>query len=377
MTYHLEESVRQLLDWGLVDEAAIVSGDLAVSSAARRNLNLRVERRHGASYLIKQLTAGPAEGAESLAREALFYAFCAAEPTVGPVAACMPRLHAVFDSGKVLALELIEDARTLWQEYGDRDPRHLPLAAPLALGWALGTLHSTFRGSGLATDPQLGSLREDCPPCFDLHRPHPGILRDASRARLELCRAVQRDPQLSAGLAAARSAWQCETLIHGDVRPDNVLFSASGDQTAVWLVDWEFVQRGDPAWDLGCALHDHLLFWVRSMSPAPGLDSAQRAASARYPLGPLQVAMRALWTGYLTTASVSDREAAALLERAAQFCGARLLHTAWERARSLEHQSTLGVLVLQLSANLLADPGRALHELCGFDVALGAFGGRS
>lgn len=377
MTDHLEESVRQLLDWGLVDEAAIIGGDLTVSSAARRNLNLRVERRHGASYLIKLLTVSAAGSAESLAREARFYTFCAEEPQAAAVTGFMPRLHASLDSGSVLVLELLRDARTQWQEYGDHDPRGLRLAAPLALGWALGTLHSTFRGSGLANDPRLGRLEHDCPSCFDLHRPLPGILLDASPAQLELCRAVQRDATLSSGLAAARAAWRCETLIHGDIRPDNVLFAPTGDQPAIWLVDWEFVQRGDPAWDLGCALHDHLMFWVRSMSLLPGLDSGQRAASARYPLGPLQAAMQALWTGYLATASLAGWEAAALLARAAHFCGARLLQTAWEKARYLEHQSVLGVLVLQISANLLADPGRALRDLCGFDLPVGAFGGPS
>lgn len=375
MTHPFEDTIRRLLDWELVDEAAILAGDLKVSSAARRNLNLRLERRQGPSYLIKQRTEEAVGAPDPLAREAAFYAYCAERPETAAVAGFLPRMHACLDSGSVLVLELLKDARTLWQEYGEQDPHQLRLAAPLALGRALGTLHSTFRGSDLTTDPRLAGLGRDCPPCFNLHRPHPGILQDASQAQLEVCRAVQQDAKLSAGLAKARAGWRCETLVHGDIRPDNVLFATKGSHPAVWLVDWEFVQQGDPAWDVGCVLHDHLVLWVRSMPLMPGLDAGLRADSATYPLGPLQAAMGALWTGYLATASVTDREAAELLDRAALFCGARLVHTAWEKARGLEQQSVLGVLVLQLGANLLADPGRAAVDLCGFEPPQGASGG--
>jgi hypothetical protein len=367
LTYSLEDSVRRLLEWELIDEVAIVDGDLTVSSAARRNLNLRVERRLGDSSLIKQVTTGAADAADSLIREAGFYAFCAEERAAAAVASSMPRLRGTLDSGRVLVLELLENARTLWQEYGERDPHELPLTAPLALGWALGALHSTFRESILATDPRLGRLARDCPPCFDLHRPHPGILRDASPARLELCRSVQREASLRDGLAAARSAWCCETVIHGDVRPDNVLVTRRSGAPAIWLVDWEFVQHGDPAWDVGCALHDHLMFWVRSMSLDPHLDAAERVATARCPLPALHVAMRALWTGYLATGAGGDPGVEAVLARAVRFSGVRLLQTAWEKARQLDHQSATGVLVLQLAANLLADPERAVSDLYGFE----------
>ena len=70
--------------------------------------------------------------------------------------------------------------------------------------------------------------------------------------------------------------WRDETLIHGDIKSDNILVGPPRDrheaqEDTVWFVDWEFVQIGDPAWDLASALHDFMIFWTSSMPLEPDL----------------------------------------------------------------------------------------------------------
>ena len=48
--------------------------------------------------------------------------------------------------------------------------------------------------------------------------------------------------------------WRFATcLTHGDLGPEHVLVSASGDLAGV--IDWEETSVGDPAWDFACLLH--------------------------------------------------------------------------------------------------------------------------
>jgi len=54
---------------------------------------------------------------------------------------------------------------------------------------------------------------------------------------------LERGPQL-AGVAAGASRLAGQSLVHGDLRPDNLLVDHSG---AAWIVDWNWVVTG-PAW---------------------------------------------------------------------------------------------------------------------------------
>ncbi|MDH3525268.1 MAG: aminoglycoside phosphotransferase family protein [Acidobacteriota bacterium] len=341
---------------------------MRLAAAGHRNASLRLQRRQAPSYLIKHADSppGPNAGAPDTA-EARFYRFCAAEPRAAAVAELMPALAATFEDDTVLVLELVGDARGLWGEYRHHPAANLPVAVPRALGGALGTLHRVFRDPPLRAALPFDERQATAPSYFDLHRPHPTMLRDASPARLELARCLQAESAIPAGLEAARSAWRLDTVIHGDIRSDNVLLRAEPASEAgrLLLVDWEFVQIGDPAWDLAAALEDHLRFWLASMSQHPDLDASRRVATAAYPLETLHPLFASLWLGYREAAELHPSTAAELLRRAVLYSGARLVQTAWEHCRHLELLSSLSVLLVQVAANLLSSPERAQRELYG------------
>jgi hypothetical protein len=358
-----------LLARGLIDVEAIVDGALTVRSAARRNRNLRVECPGGTGYLIKQPDASAQGASQTLRIEAAFYSLCAVEPFAGSLAGILPRL-AFCDPGEaVLAVELYPDARPLWEDFRASDPPAIPAATCRAFGRALGTLHATFRRVDPG-DPALAWFPRVVPWALSIHRPAPEMLADITPANYRTLGVLQGLDGLGPRLDAWRKLWRAETVVHGDIKSDNVLVlpppgGEAGAPGGVRLVDWELAHHGDPAWDLAGALQDMLMFWTGSMPMSAGLTAEERVARAGYPLPAVQAALRAFWRGYRTAAAPTPDEARGLLQRAVAFSAARLIQSAYEFSQASGELWAQPVLWLQLAENLLADPALGQVQIYG------------
>lgn len=353
-----------LRELGLIDSEAVTQGQLDVISATRRNRNLRVTTAHDGSYLIKQPSEPGAQAAQTLRDEAHFYACCWEAPQAVPIRPLLPRLqHADLDRA-VLILELIPDAVPLWRRYERSKPESFPVGAAALVGEALGRVHQTFWGLDPSAAPGLTWLAAELPWAFSLHRPRLDALTDMSAANREMVRRMQQ-PATFRRLDELRPLWRRQTLIHGDVKMDNCLTLAQEGGERLFLVDWELVQLGDPAWDLAGALNDFLFFWVLSMPHHRPLD--EMVEQARFPLPVIQPAVRALWSAYVRTRALSPADAAELLGRAARFAAVRVLQTAYEIAGHFPVMPVPSVLLMQAALNLLEDPERGRAELFGLE----------
>ena len=162
-----------LLDHNLIPRAVLLDGDLVVTSAARRNRNLRVEGSAGIGYLLKQPDDFSHGGRETLRREAGFYTFCHREAAVEAVARLLPQLRYYDPQQPLLALELLGEARLLSEQLADEEARHLAPAVTKAVGRALALVHRTFCQPGRADDPRLGPLTRRVPWVLTIHKPMP------------------------------------------------------------------------------------------------------------------------------------------------------------------------------------------------------------
>lgn len=200
-----------------------------------------------------------------------------------------------------------------------------------------------------------------------VHRPCTSQLANLSAANLELIRTLQMQDGLAERLELLCKRWQNECLIHGDLRFDNVLIRPRTECNAgeAIIVDWEMVQHGDPAWDLAGALQDYIGCWVSSMPLSLEISMEERAAQARFPLNHAQAEICSMCECYSAALNSKATHVEDLIDRAVEFSGARMIQTAYELSYRSPELSPISVVLLQISANLLAEPEAARRLLYG------------
>jgi hypothetical protein len=350
-----------LVNRGIIGRDQIVDGEFVATDSTRRNRNFRVALTGTTGYFVKQVADWDPLSLETLEREARFYWRAWNESALQPISRWLPRFHSYEPGRRVLVLELISGGEDLGTHH--RRLGQFPETVAAEAGEALARVHETTRsdmgnGSGPASFPDHIPWILTAPDA-----PAGGLPEGGSLG--ELLRMVRSYPELSDGVAAARKAWTPETLVHGDLKWENVIVGAEpGDDGApLRLIDWELVHRGDPAWDVGAMLQAYLNFWVFSMPAATGSKPADLVRAAPWGIESMQPAMRAFWRAYSGARRIEDPDA--FLGRSMSYAACRMLQTAYESVQQAPRITPHAVLLLQLSANTLKDPHDATRRLAG------------
>jgi aminoglycoside phosphotransferase (APT) family kinase protein len=354
----VDTAAPYLLEHDLVSVEAIVDGDLEIIDAGRRNQNLKVIRRHGPSYLVKQPGEGERGTLATLRAEAAFYEYCR---DIDEMRTVLPALRANDRDRGLIVLELIE-GRPLWGQFAIAPEAAFLSQAAAPLGSALANVHRTFRE---LTDTPWAAPLGARPWVFGVHKPAPEIFGVLSPANLQVIRTIQQSAPITAGLDHLRSSWVAETLIHNDLKGDNVLISTRDANTRVCIVDWEMAQRGDAAWDVGAMFRDFLGYWLNSVPLSADLSPEDMLAKSSWPLSRLHPAARAFWQAYRASSGIDAAVAGDFLIRAIRSAAARLVQSAYELSLTQQLISNLAVAMLQLAANIFASPQVASLHLFG------------
>jgi Phosphotransferase enzyme family len=331
-----------------------------VEAIAGRNRCIRVTSSAGRGHFLKQ--ADPADGstAATVAHEASIYGYARGSESPPALRELFPALIAYDAPRRLLTLELVPDACNAHELDEAEGATPYPRIGAL-LGAALGVCHGT---SGAITE---GIEALGAPWVLELTRPTPSALRDLSAAQVELVKRVQSVPDVDAALVALRETWSATALIHGDLKWGNVLVRASApafEPERLWLIDWEFGSRGDPAWDIGSAFHGFLADRIHVVTHEDGTSAAAAREAFGAALPGAQEQHRLLWDAYVRTLGLSRAEALERLGRSTRCAGARLLQSAYEWSHGAWHPPRNAVVALQLAINLLrADTGAASRML--------------
>jgi hypothetical protein len=315
--------------------------------------------------VLKQPGEGEPSTDVTIRYEAAFYNHCQVDPGSAELRNVLPGFQSWDENRQVLILELV-NGRSLWAHYAATAAPGFPSDSAGPLGQALGILHRVFRESSSRPDPWMAKLLAAPPWILFAHRPTPEIFARLSPASLEVLRLLQQDRPMTAGLDSLRGEWVADTLIHGDIKGDNVLVTAGlGEDVRVHIVDWELVQVGDAAWDVGNMFRDFLGYWLLSVPLSGDLTPEQMLDGAQIPLANLHPATRAFWNAYCASAHLAADAAGDFLLRSVRLAAARMAQGAYELSAAAPTPSNLAIVMLQLAANILADPRDALLHLFG------------
>jgi hypothetical protein len=83
----------------------------------------------------------------------------------------------------------------------------------------------------------------------------------------------------------------------------------------------------------------------------------------------MQRAQRELWSAYRAAAAIEPAHTTGLLLRCVRYCAARLVQSAFESSQGQVALSNYPVMMLQVAANMFADPERAAVHLLGIALA--------
>jgi hypothetical protein len=351
--------VAYLLKSGLLPARAVVDGNLEIADASQRNANFKVIVPRGPSYLVKQ-GVDPERRATLLREAALYRAFFSARDPKG-MRRFTVRSFGYDESEHVLVLELFVDALDFREAADPGGALSRGLAS--SLGTALATLHCD--GPGAACSEDLSA--RDSSWALAIHRPDLALLGRISAGNLRLVSILQEAGDVGHHLDHLQTKWRADAWIHGDVRWANCLSIPS--RSAFKLVDWELAGRGDPAWDIGAVLSEHLHAWLHSIPITSRATLARLAPSSQRRLLRSRTSLRHFWSSYVRRARIDRGTAAERLLRAAGYAGARLLQAAYEQMQGATEMTPTVVGLLQLGSNVLRRQEASLTELCGFNAS--------
>ncbi|MEQ9815421.1 MAG: aminoglycoside phosphotransferase family protein, partial [Azospirillaceae bacterium] len=319
-----------LEELGLITLGEALHPGLRILELTSRNVTFRVCRAQGGGFFIKQPRHIGAATIAKIHGEAAVTGHLSGAGLEG-----LPALLAVDSRCAALVYELVEGRHL---GLGEGDPAH----HFRQLGATLARLHRINAGAEL--------------PVSDLPvLARPEGWREMGASSPVALAVLARDRAIREGFDWLADSWRGDAIIHGDIKPSNVMVGADG---AIRLIDWELGGLGDPRWDLGMAagyllseaIYAHIL--RDDERPLSDCLSSAREMTA------------VLLDGYRAQASGKAMEAisASGLGRATALAIAQFVLAL---GRGAQRPTQAMIRLTQIALNLLARPADGLRTLVG------------
>lgn len=356
MFFTTSNLVHYLLSRGFLLNSDVVNSRLVICDVSRRNRNFKVMINENRGLFVKQIQATNELSMKTMQREIDCYQLTREFPKWS---ALMPALIDHDAVRRSLVVELFPRAENL-REYHVRVSA-LPIDVARLLGTVIGQFHRSMPLTDL-TRSQLDFFRRK--PCWILSFKE--APESASGGVKQLLRFLHQSPALLERMDRLSSNWRFDHVIHGDLKWDNCLVfpDAMGNAQAK-LIDWELVDVGDAAWDVGGILQSYFVYWI-------GFQRSKQTSIDQIVLldvflesTQLVNALRAFWEAYVDAFNLVRSDQHIQLLRCIEYAAARLMLTVYESSWNSDQLSEDSILMLRLSEMMLMSPesfGDKIHN---------------
>jgi thiamine kinase-like enzyme len=214
---------------------------------------------------------------------------------------------------------------------------------------------------------ELKVFEQRIPWILSMHETNQMYLGQMSRGDSQLIQILRQHPEFPAALQKIKNEWVRRTLIHGDIKWENLVLCRENEtaEPQLRLIDWEMADIGDDCWDAGAVLHAYLCFWIFSLPLTAAGTLDQAVAASPFDAQGLQPAMAAFWASYSQNSGLDAAGSRRVLHRCMACAAARMIQTAYEGIQQSPQITPHAICQLQMSMNILRDPAAAVQDLLG------------
>lgn len=349
-----------LIQRGLLTPASIVDADFAVEELNFHNRGFRVYRPADNPLYVKQLREFTRPNVLCLEREAAFGTALSNLASAQWLSSHVPKILDYDVRHHAITVQLIPSTRNLL----DRMEEEISIPDSVAEG--IGEFIGQFNTQDC--NRLMSAVSEKyCPgvPPWILSFHFDQGDGSLSPANQQLLSILQQDEVITSGLSQLRDDWRAESLMHGDLKWNNVLIQEADSQPDWYVIDWEMVDRGDPLWDLATMVQCWWHYWILSTPPEQLIDLDNLLTARRLAFEETLPSLNSLWSGFQKATEMSDADLADTQRIVDRFAAARIIQTVYELLHTQETITPSARLMIDLSRRVFEGPGPLTEFLTG------------
>ena len=344
MYVNLDNISKYLIKNELLSKQTVVAGTLSVVDMSKKNRNLKVLQNNDSNYLIKQPFEGDVFSSLSVAREGKFYSVIESESSLHNLKKTIPALIKNDVTNNIVITRFIENKGTLNHYDSNSDPDYAHYISDFAS--QIANFHKeSYAHVG---NSGLSFLPKSFPLVLYVVHPIPELFTFFSPYNLELLKTFQQDPDIAQLFSGLRQGWKVQTLIHGDLKLENVLIGQDG---SIKIIDWELISLGDPAWDVANVLHDFIYTGIFSFQ----FDDDDFENYFKNFLEYVMPQLSIFCSSYSSSVRLEDLSDVLFFERSLKYTVAKLLQSAFDLLQWSTEYREYSDLIVSVSAMLLGN----------------------